>query len=198
MGSRLLSILVGLTALGVLAGGTGSAASATGVCTPSLNTTAAGLETVFCGPARAQVVLAGKRYEFRGGTCEVKTEHGNRVFSVDIGRATDPWPGKPTKGHYVGISIKSYRGGGTYSIAGDRAGLSIVLTPYPWRTIASKIDQQYGAAKAWAVGKVTMSNGGMRGRFAVPVEAPPGGNLENAPDYPAWLSVRVTGAFSCR
>ena len=91
-------LLVAALAAAVMAAAADSPAASRRSCTPGVKQLAAATVRTFCGPARATLVVGGKRLSFAGGECAVS---GNR-FTVNIGSIT---LGGTPRYRYFGISV---------------------------------------------------------------------------------------------
>jgi hypothetical protein len=190
MGRLFLALMAG-AALGLGAFVLPAASRTT--CEDKLVTTSAGMTTTYCGPARGQFTLGKRKYAVRGGTCAV--DRKKHTFSVVVGWALDPWPGKPFKALVMSIDVAAYQGPGSYPLAGGKTFLRIGVTPFLWMTWADRQSQREGAPKAWALGTVKLTAKG--GRFAVPVETAPGGVDDFQTKLSGYVSRFAAGSFTC-
>ena len=104
-----LALVAGAAALMISAG---SAALASGVaggveCAPKNVTVRGAFATVYCGPAKAVVTIAGRAYRFTKGSCSTrKSILGDSAFELATGRSVPDFTQKDTDPPHFFLSVQ--------------------------------------------------------------------------------------------
>lgn len=136
--------------------------------------------TRYCGPAKADLTVAGTRYSFSGGKCTTAVKQGKRQFDVAIGYQKRHFVDfAKTSGRFLDVGIRPYRGDGRYRVDGVFGPGDVwVVTKRVW-------------SSARQAGFITLTDNGTRGRISVVLYTGEPPNSSN------WITTRATGSFTC-
>jgi hypothetical protein len=144
----IVSMLAAIALLALV--GSESAAGAERACTPGVREVNGTLSRVFCGPARANVVLAGKKLAFVNGEC-VRT---GSYFTINVGTTSLGLSKRPP--NYFGITVgRTPLTPSSKKAAKDGAYTGALIT-FVWRGKGYTVDN--GA-------KLVLKNGRRAGSF---------------------------------
>lgn len=93
----LLLVTMSVAALAVWVSASAGSPGASAACKPGVQKLDGKTVYRFCGPAKANVTVDGRKYSFKGGRCKV--DRKAQLYLVDIGIATKP-PARPTAQYF--------------------------------------------------------------------------------------------------
>ena len=161
--TRRLSIAVLCTALAGLAG-LSTSAEGRKACNPGVHTFSGSTKArTFCGPARATVLVGGKKFTFKGGNCQ----RGKKYLTINIGTVVLGSTSKP-RPEYFGITVGKTQAGGTPAPKDgtyDDAVIAVVHNHKGYPIGNSSVTLTGGRTKGTLAGQLAGSGAAVTGSF---------------------------------